>query len=107
MNRRELLLGGTAIAATGSLAGPLAGCERAELERPEGVPLSRFGADSTAEDVTAGLDLSGKTALVTGANSGLGYESMRVLALRGAHVIGTARTMEKATEACASVPGRT
>jgi NAD(P)-dependent dehydrogenase (short-subunit alcohol dehydrogenase family) len=32
---------------------------------------------------------------------------MRVLALRGAHVIGTARTLDKAAEACASVPGRT
>lgn len=103
MNRRELLLGGTALAATGSLAG----CERAELVRPDGVPLSRFDGDATAEEVTAGLDLSGRTALVTGANSGLGYESMRVLALRGAHVIGTARTLEKATEACASVQGRT
>jgi NAD(P)-dependent dehydrogenase (short-subunit alcohol dehydrogenase family) len=103
MNRRELLLGGTALAATGSLAG----CQRAELVRPDGVPLGPFDANSTAEEVTAGLDLSGMTALVTGANSGLGYESMRVLALRGAHVIGTARTIGKATEACASVPGRT
>jgi NAD(P)-dependent dehydrogenase (short-subunit alcohol dehydrogenase family) len=103
MNRRELLLGGTALAAAGSLAG----CEQPELLRPEGVPLSRFDADSTAEEVTAGLDLSGMTALITGANSGLGYESMRVLALRGAHVIGAARTIEKATDACASVPGRT
>ncbi|MBL8200759.1 MAG: SDR family oxidoreductase [Chromatiales bacterium] len=103
MNRRELLLGGSAAIATGGLAG----CGRAEVARPEGVPIGPFDADSTAEDVTAGMDLSGLTALVTGANSGLGYESMRVLALRGAHVIGTARTLEKATEACTSVPGRT
>ncbi len=103
LNRRELLLGGAALAT----AGTLAGCERAEIIRPDGVPLGPFNADSTAEDVTAGIDLTGTTALVTGANSGLGYESMRVLALRGAHVIGTARTLAKATEACASVQGRT
>ena len=50
------------------------------------LPIGPFGKDSTAEEVTAGMDLSGKTALVTGCNSGLGYETMRVLALRGAHV---------------------
>ena len=51
--------------------------------------------------------LKGKTALVTGCNSGIGLETMRVLALRGAHVFGTGRTLEKAREACASVEGRT
>ena len=70
-------------------------------------PDSRFGATSTAEDVTAGLDLSGITALVTGCNSGLGLETMRVLAMHGAHVIGAARTQEKAEAACASVYGKT
>jgi NADPH:quinone reductase-like Zn-dependent oxidoreductase len=57
---------------------------------------SGFGYSSTAEDVTEGLSLEGKTILVTGCNSGLGLETMRVLALRGAHVIGTARTEAKA-----------
>jgi WW domain-containing oxidoreductase len=66
-----------------------------------------FGYGSTAEEVTAGLSLSGKTILVTGCNSGLGLETMRVLALRGAHVIGTSRTAAKATEAGASVTGQT
>ena len=69
-------------------------------------PRSAFGANSTAEEVTKGLDLSGKTAVVTGCNSGIGFETMRVLALRGAHVIGTARTREKGLEACAKVKGR-
>jgi NAD(P)-dependent dehydrogenase (short-subunit alcohol dehydrogenase family) len=69
------------------------------------VPRGPFGADSTAEQVTAGIDLAGKTALVTGCNSGIGYETMRVLALRGAHVLGTARSAEKARKACASVEG--
>ena len=68
---------------------------------------SAFGATSTAEEVTAGLDLSGKTAVVTGCNSGLGLETMRVLAMRGAHVIGTGRTEEKARKACDSVKGNT
>ena len=70
-------------------------------------PRSAFGALSTAEEVTIGLDLSGKTAVVTGCNSGIGFETMRVLALRGAHVIGTARTRDKGLEACAKVSGRT
>ena len=45
---------------------------------------SNFNKRSTAEDVTDGLDLSGKTVLITGVNSGIGAETMRVMALRGA-----------------------
>ena len=67
---------------------------------------SRFNNNSTAEGVTEGLDLTGKTILITGANSGLGYESMRVLAMRGAHILAAARTMKKAKEAAASVKGK-
>ena len=66
-----------------------------------------FNKKSTAEDVTSGLDLSGLNILITGVNSGLGFESMRVLADRGAHVIGAARTLKKAREACKSVQGKT
>jgi NAD(P)-dependent dehydrogenase (short-subunit alcohol dehydrogenase family) len=66
-----------------------------------------FGKESTGEEVTAGLDLSGKTVLITGANSGLGYETMRVLAMRGAHIIALARNMEKAQKACDSIEGKT
>jgi WW domain-containing oxidoreductase len=68
---------------------------------------SGFGYGSTAEQVTDGLSLEGKTYLVTGCNSGLGLEALRVLALRGAQVIGTARTVEKAKAACDSVQGKT
>jgi WW domain-containing oxidoreductase len=68
---------------------------------------SGFGYGSTAEDVTAGLSLAGKTMLVTGCNAGLGLETLRVLAMRGVRVIGAARTIEKAREACGAVGGQT
>lgn len=68
---------------------------------------SGFGYSSTAEEVSAGLDLSGKRYLVTGCNSGLGQETVRVLALRGATVIAAARTVQKAAGACAGVSGET
>lgn len=61
---------------------------------------SGFGYASTAEEVTEGLDLRGKTILITGVNSGLGQESARVLGKRGARIVGAARTREKAAEAC-------
>ena len=104
MNRRQFLYGTTAVAMP-----VLVGCDR---DRPavsidDRYPVGRFGATSTAEEVTLGLDLTGKTAIVTGCNSGLGLETMRVLALRGAHVIGTGRTLEKASKACSSVSGKT
>jgi NAD(P)-dependent dehydrogenase (short-subunit alcohol dehydrogenase family) len=73
------------------------------LIKPKGP--SGFGYSSTAEEVTAGLSLAGKTILVTGCNSGLGFETMRVLALRGARVLGAARTEAKAQRACAAVTG--
>jgi WW domain-containing oxidoreductase len=59
----------------------------------------RFGAKSTAEQVTEGLDLSGRTYLLTGSNSGLGLETLRVLGLRGARVIAAARDLDKAAGA--------
>lgn len=45
-----------------------------------------FGFESTADDVIAGVDLRGKTAIVTGASSGIGVETARALAGAGASV---------------------
>src|SRR5262245_45584796 len=56
---------------------------------------SKFGAATTASEVAEGIDLRGKVALVTGGSSGLGQETARVLAERGAQVILTARDMPK------------
>ena len=61
--------------------------------------IKTLGFESTAEQVTEGLDLSGRTYLVTGSNSGLGLETTRVLGSRGAHVIAAARTAAKAEKA--------
>ena len=58
-----------------------------------------------AEEVTTGSNLTGKTALVTGCNSGNGFETMRVLAMRRAEVIGSARSLDTARDACAKVKG--
>jgi NAD(P)-dependent dehydrogenase (short-subunit alcohol dehydrogenase family) len=97
------------VAAGAAAAAPfIASCSRGGDEpRPPGVPLSPFDGDSTALQVTEGIDLTGKTVFVTGATSGLGLETLRVLALRGAHVIASGRTLEKAKAACDSVGGRT
>ncbi|TVQ92723.1 MAG: SDR family NAD(P)-dependent oxidoreductase [Deltaproteobacteria bacterium] len=66
---------------------------------------SGFGYASTANEVTTGLDLTGKRILITGCNSGIGHESMRVLADRGATILAAARTEQKAELAIAAVPG--
>ena len=104
LSRRKFLYLGSAAAVAGVSACDLAGHS---IEPDERFPRGPFDDDATAEAVTEGMDLSGKTALVTGCNAGLGYETMRVLAACGAHVIGTGRTQEKAEQACASVAGNT
>lgn len=66
-----------------------------------------YNSRSTAEDVLQDIDLSGKTVLLTGCNSGLGFETLRVLTAHGAHVIAAARNLRTAEEACARVHGKT
>ncbi|NUR62784.1 MAG: SDR family NAD(P)-dependent oxidoreductase [Catenulispora sp.] len=53
---------------------------------------SGFTADSTAAEVIKGVDLTGRTAIVTGGSSGIGVETVRVLRKAGAHVIAPSRT---------------
>jgi WW domain-containing oxidoreductase len=59
-----------------------------------------FGARSTADNVLAGVDLTGKRMVVTGCNSGIGFETMAALGANGAQVIGLARSLQHATQAC-------
>uniref|UniRef100_A0A0E0R246 Short-chain dehydrogenase TIC 32, chloroplastic n=1 Tax=Oryza rufipogon TaxID=4529 RepID=A0A0E0R246_ORYRU len=63
---------------------------------------SGFSGASTAEEVTAGVDARGLAAVVTGASSGIGLETTRVLALRGVRVVMAVRNVaagHKAREA--------
>lgn len=57
---------------------------------------SGFNAKSTASDVIKNIDLTGKVAVVTGGNTGIGLETTKVLAAAGAQVIVPARDIEKA-----------
>ncbi|KAG6504339.1 hypothetical protein ZIOFF_036671 [Zingiber officinale] len=57
---------------------------------------SGFGSGSTAEQVTEGIDASALTVIITGGSSGIGAETARVLAQRGAQVIIGARNLEAA-----------
>jgi NAD(P)-dependent dehydrogenase (short-subunit alcohol dehydrogenase family) len=54
-----------------------------------------FGATSTTDEVLQGVDLTDKRVLVTGVSAGLGVETARALAARGAAVVGAARDLSK------------
>jgi len=63
------------------------------LQKPTG---SGFNAKSTTTEVIRGIDLTGKTAIVTGGNTGIGLETVKTLSNAGATVIVPARDIEKA-----------
>ena len=71
--------------------------------------MNTFGSDTTTEEVLAGIDLSGRRVVITGAAGGLGRESARVMASRGALVTVAARSPQRADDAVAElrklVPG--
>ena len=60
---------------------------------------------SNAHDVLAGIDLTGKLAVVTGGYSGIGLEAVRALTKAGADVIVPARRPEAADAALSSIAG--
>jgi NAD(P)-dependent dehydrogenase (short-subunit alcohol dehydrogenase family) len=71
------------------------------LQHPLG---SGFNATSTAAEVIKGIDLTGKIAIVTGGNTGIGLETTKVLAAAGATVIVPARDLEKAKNNLKGIP---
>jgi NAD(P)-dependent dehydrogenase (short-subunit alcohol dehydrogenase family) len=66
-----------------------------------------FGPQSTAADVVAGLDLTGKRAIVTGAASGIGVETARALASVGAEVTLAVRNVEAGRKVAADITAST
>ena len=65
--------------------------------------MRQFNHESTTTDVLAGIDLSAKRVLITGATAGLGWESARALAAAGAEIILTARNANKFADAKARI----
>ncbi|MGE7775968.1 SDR family NAD(P)-dependent oxidoreductase [Chitinophaga sp. NPDC101104] len=65
---------------------------------------SGFHAASTTADVIEGIDLTGKIAIVTGGNTGIGLETTGTLAAAGATVIVPARDVEKAKRNLQGIP---
>lgn len=63
----------------------------------------KWGAESTTDEVLADVDLSGKCIVVTGASGGLGLETARALASRGARVVLAARDRQKLDSACSRI----
>ncbi|KAK7862990.1 hypothetical protein R5R35_014545 [Gryllus longicercus] len=59
----------------------------------------RFDGSTTALQILHGRDLTGKVAIVTGANTGIGYETARSLAFHGCTVIFACRDVDKAQDA--------
>lgn len=64
--------------------------------------MTALGATSTTDEVLGDRDLTGRRVLVTGASAGLGVETIRALAARGATVVGVARDLAKADRALAA-----
>ncbi|MBX7528531.1 SDR family NAD(P)-dependent oxidoreductase [Qipengyuania vesicularis] len=69
--------------------------------------MDAFGFSSTADEVLADKDLSGRTALITGGYSGLGQETARAMAAKGAHVILSGRDATKLSAAADALAEQT
>ena len=66
---------------------------------------SNFHRKSTGKEVLADINLTGKVAIVTGGYSGIGLETTRALAEKGAKVIVPVRSKQKATDSLAKIKG--
>lgn len=66
-----------------------------------------FGATSTADEVVRGIDLSGRSVIVTGAASGIGIETARALARTGASVTLAVRDIEAGHRVAAEITATT
>lgn len=64
---------------------------------------SRFGAYTPAREVVEGLDLSGRTAIVTGGATGIGLETARALSEAGARVVLAVRSLDAGGRAAADI----
>ena len=64
---------------------------------------TQFAASATADEVLAGIDLSGKNVIITGGHAGIGLEVTRALSKAGAHVTVGARFPDRAVLALAGV----
>ena len=71
------------------------------------IDRSAFGPDTTTDEVVDGLDLSDLSVLITGASGGLGAETARALASKGASVVITARDLTKASAAVDAIKAST
>lgn len=74
---------------------------------PQKPVASPFGAKTQAPEVIRDINLSGKTAIVTGASSGIGIETVRALAAAGARVIMPVRSREAAEKVAAELRAST
>nr|XP_045748060.1 WW domain-containing oxidoreductase [Mirounga angustirostris] len=65
----------------------------------------RYDGSTTAMEILQGRDFTGKVVVVTGANSGIGFETAKSFALHGAHVILACRNVTRASEAVSQILG--
>lgn len=75
------------------------------MSTPQQPIATPFGAASTAAEITAGIDLTGQLAIVTGGHSGLGLVTTQRLVAAGARVIVPARDLQRARVALAGIAG--